>query len=125
MRKQPTVVLGVAHTVVKRVSSFVRQIDFALDWMEVEAGRAVYRWGRGRRACPLHVPAGGGATDGLRSAPARPPVRARAPRACAHSERTLSRGPLPASFLTVPVCSVSLRSRLGTRSQGHRWGYGC
>ncbi|KAM6170165.1 patatin-like phospholipase domain-containing protein 7 [Rhynchocyon petersi] len=45
MRKQPTVVLGVAHTVVKRVSSFVRQIDFALDWMEVEAGRAIYRQG--------------------------------------------------------------------------------
>ncbi|XP_029775689.1 patatin-like phospholipase domain-containing protein 7 isoform X2 [Suricata suricatta] len=45
MRKQPAVVLGVAHTVVKRVSSFVRQIDFALDWMEVEAGRAVYRQG--------------------------------------------------------------------------------
>lgn len=43
MREQPTVVLGVAHTVVKRMSSFVRQIDFALDWMEVEAGRAVYR----------------------------------------------------------------------------------
>lgn len=48
MRKQPTVVLGVAHTVVKRMSSFVRQIDFALDWMEVEAGRAVYRWVRAR-----------------------------------------------------------------------------
>lgn len=47
MRKQPNVVLGVAHTVVKRVSSFVRQIDFALDWMEVEAGRAVYRWALG------------------------------------------------------------------------------
>lgn len=47
MRKQPTVVLGVAHTVVKRMSPFVRQIDFALDWMEVEAGRAVYRWARG------------------------------------------------------------------------------
>nr|KAF6486591.1 patatin like phospholipase domain containing 7 [Rousettus aegyptiacus] len=45
MRKQPTVVLGVAHTVVKRMSPFVRQIDFALDWMEVEAGRAVYRQG--------------------------------------------------------------------------------
>uniref|UniRef100_A0A8D2LQG2 lysophospholipase n=1 Tax=Varanus komodoensis TaxID=61221 RepID=A0A8D2LQG2_VARKO len=45
MREQPTVVLGVAHTVVKRMSSFVRQIDFALDWMEVEAGRAVYRQG--------------------------------------------------------------------------------
>lgn len=35
--------LGVAHTVVKRMSSFVRQVDFALDWMEVEAGRAIYR----------------------------------------------------------------------------------
>ncbi|XP_061460137.1 patatin-like phospholipase domain-containing protein 7 isoform X2 [Rhineura floridana] len=45
MREQPSVVLGVAHTVVKRMSSFVRQIDFALDWMEVEAGRAVYRQG--------------------------------------------------------------------------------
>ncbi|XP_071073244.1 patatin-like phospholipase domain-containing protein 7 isoform X12 [Dasypus novemcinctus] len=45
MRKQPAVILGVAHTVVMRVSSFVRQIDFALDWMEVEAGRAIYRQG--------------------------------------------------------------------------------
>ncbi|XP_073908808.1 patatin-like phospholipase domain-containing protein 7 isoform X4 [Castor canadensis] len=45
MRKQPAVVLSVAHTVVKRMSSFVRQIDFALDWMEVEAGRAIYRQG--------------------------------------------------------------------------------
>ena len=43
MRRQPAVVLSVAHTVVRRVSSFVRQIDFALDWMEVEAGRAIYR----------------------------------------------------------------------------------
>uniref|UniRef100_A0A8D0NCQ3 lysophospholipase n=1 Tax=Sus scrofa TaxID=9823 RepID=A0A8D0NCQ3_PIG len=45
MRRQPAVVLSVAHSVVKRVSSFVRQIDFALDWMEVEAGRAIYRQG--------------------------------------------------------------------------------
>lgn len=43
MRVEPKVVLNVAHTVVKRMSSFVRQIDFALDWMAVEAGRAVYR----------------------------------------------------------------------------------
>ncbi|KAG5272919.1 hypothetical protein AALO_G00170730 [Alosa alosa] len=43
MRAEPTVVLNVAHTVVRRMSSFVRQIDFALDWMAVEAGRAVYR----------------------------------------------------------------------------------
>uniref|UniRef100_A0A8C8VRE4 lysophospholipase n=1 Tax=Pelusios castaneus TaxID=367368 RepID=A0A8C8VRE4_9SAUR len=45
MRVQPSVVLGMAHSLVKRMSSFVRQIDFALDWMEVEAGRAVYRQG--------------------------------------------------------------------------------
>lgn len=44
MREEPWVVLNVAHTVVKRVSPFVRQIDFALDWMAVEAGRAVYRY---------------------------------------------------------------------------------
>lgn len=44
MREEPRVVLNVAHTVVKRVSPFVRQIDFALDWMAVEAGRAVYRY---------------------------------------------------------------------------------
>uniref|UniRef100_A0A5F8GK29 lysophospholipase n=1 Tax=Monodelphis domestica TaxID=13616 RepID=A0A5F8GK29_MONDO len=43
MRQQPNVVLTVAHTFVRRMSSFVRQIDFALDWMEVEAGRAIYR----------------------------------------------------------------------------------
>lgn len=43
MRAEPKVVLNVAHTVVKRMSPFVRQIDFALDWMAVEAGRAVYR----------------------------------------------------------------------------------
>lgn len=44
MREEPWVVLNVAHAVVKRVSPFVRQIDFALDWMAVEAGRAVYRY---------------------------------------------------------------------------------
>lgn len=45
MREEPRMVLNVAHTVVKRVSPFVRQIDFALDWMALEAGRAVYRSG--------------------------------------------------------------------------------
>ncbi|KAL2092636.1 hypothetical protein ACEWY4_012434 [Coilia grayii] len=45
MRAEPRMVLNVAHTVVRRVSPFVRQIDFALDWMAVEAGRAVYRQG--------------------------------------------------------------------------------
>uniref|UniRef100_A0A3B3WVV0 lysophospholipase n=1 Tax=Poecilia mexicana TaxID=48701 RepID=A0A3B3WVV0_9TELE len=45
MRVEPKVVLNVAHTVSRRMSSFIRQIDFALDWMAVEAGRAVYRQG--------------------------------------------------------------------------------
>ncbi|GCB73495.1 hypothetical protein scyTo_0006797 [Scyliorhinus torazame] len=45
MREKPNVVLPVAHTVVRRMSPFVRQIDFALDWMAIEAGRAVYRQG--------------------------------------------------------------------------------
>ncbi|KAI5091421.1 patatin-like phospholipase domain-containing protein 7 isoform X1, partial [Silurus meridionalis] len=45
MRVEPKVVLNVAHTVVRRMSPFVRQIDFSLDWMAVEAGRAVYRQG--------------------------------------------------------------------------------
>lgn len=44
MRAEPKVVLNVAHTVCRRMSYFIRQIDFALDWMAVEAGRAVYRY---------------------------------------------------------------------------------
>ncbi|XP_066474644.1 patatin-like phospholipase domain-containing protein 6 isoform X6 [Tiliqua scincoides] len=43
MREQPSVVLSVAHTVAARMSPFVRQMDFAIDWMAVEAGRALYR----------------------------------------------------------------------------------
>ncbi|XP_008209646.1 neuropathy target esterase sws isoform X2 [Nasonia vitripennis] len=45
MREKPTVVLHVAKTVVKRLSPFVRQVDFALDWLFLESGRAVYRQG--------------------------------------------------------------------------------
>ena len=43
MKEQPKIVLNVGHTVVQRMSAFVRQIDFALDWMLIEAGRALYR----------------------------------------------------------------------------------
>ena len=43
MRDRPQVVLHIAHTVVRRLSPFVRQVDFALDWVFVESGRAVYR----------------------------------------------------------------------------------
>ena len=45
MKIQPTIVLNAGHTVVMRMSPFVRQIDFALDWILIEAGRALYRWG--------------------------------------------------------------------------------
>nr|XP_039249765.1 patatin-like phospholipase domain-containing protein 7 isoform X3 [Styela clava] len=45
MRKYPRMVLNTAHTVVQRVSRFTRQIDFALDWLMVEAGKAVYKQG--------------------------------------------------------------------------------
>ncbi|RXM97276.1 Neuropathy target esterase [Acipenser ruthenus] len=45
MREQPSVVLSAAHTVAVRMSAFVRQMDFAIDWMAVEAGRALYRQG--------------------------------------------------------------------------------
>lgn len=44
MREQPSVVLSAAHTVAVRMSAFVRQMDFAIDWMAVEAGRALYRY---------------------------------------------------------------------------------
>uniref|UniRef100_A0A8C5CM56 Patatin-like phospholipase domain containing 6 n=1 Tax=Gadus morhua TaxID=8049 RepID=A0A8C5CM56_GADMO len=43
MREQPSVVLSAAHTVAVRMSAFVRQMDFAIDWIAVEAGRALYR----------------------------------------------------------------------------------
>jgi lysophospholipid hydrolase len=45
MQKYPHMVLNTAHTVMLRVSPFVRQIDFALDWILVEAGKSVYKQG--------------------------------------------------------------------------------
>ncbi|CAG9772362.1 unnamed protein product [Ceutorhynchus assimilis] len=43
MKERPKVVLYIANLVVKRLSPFVRQVDFALDWLFLESGRAVYR----------------------------------------------------------------------------------
>ncbi len=40
---QPTVVLTVAGLIVSRMSPFVRQIDFALEWSLIEAGNALFR----------------------------------------------------------------------------------
>ena len=33
-----------AHVIVKRMSSFVRQIDFALEWNLIEAGASLFRF---------------------------------------------------------------------------------
>jgi lysophospholipid hydrolase len=43
MQKRPTVVLDIANSVVRGLSPLVRQCDFALDWVFLESGRAVYR----------------------------------------------------------------------------------
>lgn len=43
MQHYPRMVLNTAHTVVQRVSKFTRQIDFALDWVLVEAGKPLYK----------------------------------------------------------------------------------
>jgi len=45
MKEQPSIVLSVSRTVVRRMSPFVRQIDFALDWILIGAGHALYRQG--------------------------------------------------------------------------------
>ncbi|CBY42799.1 unnamed protein product, partial [Oikopleura dioica] len=42
MRDYPRVVLNLAATVVSRLSKFVRQIDFALDWVQYEAGQQLF-----------------------------------------------------------------------------------
>lgn len=43
--KYPHMCLELSNQVVKRLSPFVRQIDFALDWVHYESGRAIYRQG--------------------------------------------------------------------------------
>lgn len=43
MKEKPGIILYIADMVVKRLSPFVRQVDFALDWLFLESGRAVYR----------------------------------------------------------------------------------
>lgn len=43
VKERPSIVIRIAETVVRRLSPFVRQVDFALDWMFLESGRAVYR----------------------------------------------------------------------------------
>jgi CRP-like cAMP-binding protein len=40
---KPVVVLSIAYFIVKRMSPFVRQIDFALEWNLIEAGDVLFR----------------------------------------------------------------------------------
>ncbi|KAG5683909.1 hypothetical protein PVAND_013168 [Polypedilum vanderplanki] len=43
MQQKPSIVLDLANSIVKSLSPLVRQCDFALDWIFLESGRAVYR----------------------------------------------------------------------------------
>lgn len=45
MAGQPDVTLHLAGSVIDHMSGFVRSIDFALDWVLVESGKAIYRQG--------------------------------------------------------------------------------
>ncbi|CAJ0585225.1 unnamed protein product, partial [Mesorhabditis spiculigera] len=45
IEKRPIVYLSVAHSVLSRLSSFVRGVDFALDWVLVDSGQAAYKQG--------------------------------------------------------------------------------
>ena len=43
MSVQPDVTLQLAMSVISNISSYVRSIDFALDWVLIESGHALYR----------------------------------------------------------------------------------
>ena len=45
MSVQPDVTLQLAMSVISNISSYVRSIDFALDWVLIESGQALYRQG--------------------------------------------------------------------------------
>lgn len=43
LKDNPKGVLSLASGLIERLSPFLRQIDFAMDWIQVDSGRAVYR----------------------------------------------------------------------------------
>ena len=45
MSVQPDVTLQLAMSVISNISAYVRSIDFALDWVLIESGQALYRQG--------------------------------------------------------------------------------
>uniref|UniRef100_A0A7E4V292 Neuropathy target esterase sws n=1 Tax=Panagrellus redivivus TaxID=6233 RepID=A0A7E4V292_PANRE len=42
---KPTIALPIAYSVLRRLSSFTRAVDFAMDWVMLDSGQAVYRQG--------------------------------------------------------------------------------
>ncbi|GAB6023406.1 hypothetical protein CHUAL_008194 [Chamberlinius hualienensis] len=45
LRERPKTVIYAANPIVRRLSNFVRQIDFALDWKHIKSGKALYNQG--------------------------------------------------------------------------------
>uniref|UniRef100_A0AC35TVI7 Swiss cheese n=1 Tax=Rhabditophanes sp. KR3021 TaxID=114890 RepID=A0AC35TVI7_9BILA len=45
LAEYPQIALHIAHSVIKRISPFVRGVDFAIDWTLLDSGQAVYRTG--------------------------------------------------------------------------------
>ncbi|KAE9551779.1 hypothetical protein FO519_005016 [Halicephalobus sp. NKZ332] len=43
--QRPSIVLPLAYTTVRRLSPFIRGIDFAMDWVMLDSGQAAYRLG--------------------------------------------------------------------------------
>ena len=44
IEQKPSIVFPIAYSVLQRVSSFVRAIDFALGWILLDSGEALYRY---------------------------------------------------------------------------------
>lgn len=45
--RNPLTIIPIARSVLQRCSSFVRAVDFALGWVLLDSGEAVYRYGMG------------------------------------------------------------------------------
>jgi lysophospholipid hydrolase len=43
--ESPAMVLSLAHSTIASLSPLVRQVDFALDWITIESGKALFRQG--------------------------------------------------------------------------------
>ncbi|XP_065829551.1 patatin-like phospholipase domain-containing protein 7 [Oscarella lobularis] len=53
MRIYPRSILPVAHGFIQKIAAFVRQIDFALDWTQLLAGKALYKQGDQPTTCNI------------------------------------------------------------------------